>query len=87
MKLVNSVIAVGFPFLSLLLIQWIWDSIVSIVTWLWAGHPSNCDLNLGRGKRFVSSLLHPCWLWGSASLLLSGYQLSFPMGKAAETGS
>jgi len=87
MKLVNSDTAVGFPFLSLLLIHWLWESIVSIVTRLWAGHPSNCDLIRGRGKRFVSSLLHPCCLWGSASLLLSGCQLSFPTGNAAETGS
>jgi len=56
MKLVNSITALGFPFLSLLLIQWICDSTVSTVTRLYAGHPRNCDLILGRGKRFVSCL-------------------------------
>jgi hypothetical protein len=37
--------------------------------------------NLGRGKRFFSSLKRPDRLWGQPTLLFNGYYGSFPRAK------
>jgi len=56
-----------------------WDSIVSIVTRLWARWQRNCVLILGRGSRYFSSSHRPDQL--SDPLILLGL---YPWGQIGE---
>jgi nitrogen fixation protein len=40
-------------------------------------------MELRQVEEYLLSTKRPDWLWGSASLLMNGYRLSFPGFKAA----
>jgi len=56
------------------------DSVIDVVTRLWAGQLKNCDLIPSRNKIFssFSELLYK--VWGPPSLLFAGCQGFYPWG-------
>jgi hypothetical protein len=61
-----------YGFYSLCTSQCSQDSLVGIVTRLWARCPRSFGLIPGRSKSFVSTLKDPDWLWGPPGFLFSG---------------
>lgn len=51
---------------------------VEIVTRPWAGHLINNWSIHSRNERFISSPMHPVWLWATSSLLFGMYCENFP---------